>query len=174
MEICVTLQRYSSPDHHWPTAKPLMLEDDADNITFSTASQHTFTSVTCSRCEPALICEENKVPMLELLILVYADQAAQCCTVSTDPTTGHQVLIPPPWSLFLTVWSVTCTPVTCWRSFCRTLAVLLLFLLTHGADISPDAGLLFFYISVHLSTCLASQYLLYVLETVLGDTPNPL
>ena len=37
--------------------------------------------------------------------------------------------ITPLWSLFLTVWSETCTPVTCRRSFCRDLAVLLLFLL---------------------------------------------
>ncbi len=145
-----------------------MLEDDADTITFSTASPNTFTSVTCARCEPALI-REDEGPADSGVSLANANQAAQCCTVSTDPTTGHQVLIPPSWSLFLTVWLVTCTPVTCWRSFCRALVVLLLFLLTHGADISPDAGLLSFYISVHLSTCLASQYLLYVLETVLGD-----
>lgn len=31
----------------------------------------------------------------------------------------------PSWSLFLAVWSGTCTPVTCWRSSCRNLAVLL-------------------------------------------------
>ncbi len=145
MEICVTLQRYSSTDHHWPTAKPLMLEDDADTITFSTASPDTFTSVTCAQCEPALIHKENKVPMLELLILVFSGKCRSSCTVLYCEHRSHYRTSGPhttpmesvsDWS----VWSVTCTSVPCWRSFCRALAVLLLFLLTHGADTSPDVS----------------------------------
>ncbi len=152
-----------------------MLDDDADTITFSTASADTFTSVTCAQCEPVLIHKENKVPMLELLILVFSGKCRSSCTVLYCEHRSHYRTSGPHTALMesvsdWSVWSVTCTPVACWRSFCRALAVLLLFLLTHGADIIPDAGLLSFYISVHLSTCLASQYLLYVLETVLGDT----
>ncbi len=47
--------------------------------------------------------------------LANANRAARCWAVSTGPTTGRQALMPPSWSLFLTVWSVTCTPVACWR-----------------------------------------------------------
>ena len=59
--------------------------------------------------------------------LANAKQAARCWAVSTGPSRGCWALTPPSWSLF---WSETCTQVAHWRSFCRTLAVLLLFLLT--------------------------------------------
>ncbi len=59
--------------------------------------------------------------------LANANRLAQCWALRTGSTTGRQALMPPPWSLFLTVWSVTCTPVACWRSFWRALAVLLMF-----------------------------------------------
>ncbi len=127
-----------------------MLEDVADTITFSTTSPDTCTSVTCAQCEPALIREENGKPVVDLLILVFSGKCQSCCMILDCE---HRSLIPSSWSLFMTVWSVTCTPVACWRSFCRTLAVLLLFLLTHGADISPAAGLLSIYGPVHLSSC---------------------
>ncbi len=79
-------------------------------------------------------------PMVALLILAFSGKCQSCCMILDCE---HRSLIPPSWSLFMTVWSVTCTPVACWRSFCRTLAVLLLFLLTHGSDTSPAAGLFF-------------------------------
>ena len=61
--------------------------------------------------------------------LANANRAARCWAVSTGPTRGRRALMPPSWSLFLTVWSETCTRVARWRSFCSALAVLLLFLL---------------------------------------------
>ena len=32
-EFCAALQGYTSPDHHWPTAKPIQLDDVTDSIT---------------------------------------------------------------------------------------------------------------------------------------------
>ncbi len=58
--------------------------------------------------------------------LTNANETAQCWAVSTGPTTGCWALMPPVWSLFLTVYSETCLPVVCWRSFWRALAALLL------------------------------------------------
>ncbi len=52
------------------------------------------------------------------------NRAPRCWAVSTGPTIGRHS-----WSLFLIVWSETFTPVACWRSFCRALAVLILFFL---------------------------------------------
>lgn len=81
------------------------------------------------QCEPALICDENRAPVADLLILVFsanANWAARYWAVSTGHTRGLQALMPPSWKRFLTIWSETCTPVTCWRLFCRALAVLLI------------------------------------------------
>jgi len=47
-----------------------MLDDVACCIMFFTASPDSFTSVTCSQCDPALIHEENDAPMADLPILV--------------------------------------------------------------------------------------------------------
>lgn len=46
------------------------------------------------------------------------------------PTWGRRALVLSPWSLFLTVWSQTCTCVAPWRSCLRALTVFLLLLLT--------------------------------------------
>ncbi len=59
--------------------------------------------------------------------LANVNRFAQCWALRTGSPTGRQALMPPPWSLFLTVWLVTCTAVACWRSFWRALAVLLMF-----------------------------------------------
>ena len=72
MEVCATRQGYSPPDHHWPTAKPVMLNDVTGSITFTTASPDSFTPVTCAQCEPALICEENGAPMADLPVLLFS------------------------------------------------------------------------------------------------------
>ncbi|XP_029911832.1 uncharacterized protein LOC115362151 [Myripristis murdjan] len=58
-------------------------------------------------CEPALICEENGAPVVDLPILVFSggsSRAAQSWAVSTGPTRGHWALMPPSWRLFLRVW----------------------------------------------------------------------
>ena len=89
-------------------------------------------------------------------------------------TSGCQALIPPSWSLFLTVCSETCTKVAHWRSFCWALAVLHLFLPAYRsryqsccwvvALLRPCSALLMYW---PVSWCL-----LHTLETVLGDTAN--
>uniref|UniRef100_A0AAY5KHT2 Protein HTATIP2 n=1 Tax=Esox lucius TaxID=8010 RepID=A0AAY5KHT2_ESOLU len=80
--------------------------------------------------------------------------------------------MPPSWSLFLTVWSETCTLVPRWRSFCRALAVLLLFLLAQRSRCRSCCWP--FYSLVQLSLCNgpSPRYFLHALETVLGDTAN--
>ena len=99
----------------------------------------------------ALICEENERQWLTCKFLVNANRAARCWAVSTGPTRERPALKPPSWTLFLTVWSETCTPVACWRSFCRALAVLFLFL--KGADTDPATALMPFSCPVQLSLC---------------------
>lgn len=60
--------------------------------------------------------------------LVNANPVARCWAVSTGPTRGCRALMPSLLSLFMIVSSETCTPVAFWRSVCRALALLLLFL----------------------------------------------
>ena len=88
--------------------------------------------LTCAQCEPALICERTGCHCQTFQLwcsVANANRAAPCWAVSTGPIRGSRALLPPSWSLFLTVWSETCTPVACRRTFCGALAVLLLFLL---------------------------------------------
>ena len=80
--------------------------------------------------------------------LAHANWAAQCWA----------------WSLFLTVWSETCTPVACWRSFCRDLAV------------PPRRYWSCYWVDEPLQACtallvyrLVYWYLLHAAETVLQD-----
>ena len=54
-----------------------MLEDVAGSRMFSTAFPDSVTSVTCAQCEPAFVCEEHKVPVANLPILVFSGK----CTV---------------------------------------------------------------------------------------------
>ena len=83
--------------------------------------------------------------------------------------------MPPSWSLFTTVWSETCTPVTCWRSVCGALSVLLLFLLTQRSRYWSCCwvdALLKIPCPALLVLWPVSWYLLQALETELGDTAN--
>ncbi len=83
---------------------------------FSMASPDTFTSVACAQGEPALICEGNGAQWWTCLFwcsLANAKRAAWCWAVST-------------------FWSEIRTPITCWRSLCRALAVLLICLLAQS------------------------------------------
>ena len=63
LEVRETLQGNASPDHHWPTTQPVVLDDVTGSRTFTTPSPDSFTPVTCAQCEPAFICEENWVPV---------------------------------------------------------------------------------------------------------------
>ena len=67
MEICATLQRYSSPDHRCPTAKPILQDDVTGNIMTTRSPRHSHV-----HCEPALICVENVTPMADLPILEFS------------------------------------------------------------------------------------------------------
>ncbi|XP_059212904.1 adhesion G-protein coupled receptor F1-like [Centropristis striata] len=55
-----------------------MLEDVAGSRTFSTASPD---SVTCAQCDPAFICEEHRVPVANLPILVFSGKCQTSCTM---------------------------------------------------------------------------------------------
>lgn len=85
-----------------------------------TLSQDHFTSVTRGQCEHGgtlkLWCSLENV-----------SQAVWCSAVSTGPTKGHWELILPLWSLFQSVQSETRTREGHWRSFRRSLVVLILF-----------------------------------------------
>ncbi|KAI4893701.1 hypothetical protein NFI96_000602 [Prochilodus magdalenae] len=83
-EICLQItdrKGYASPDHHWPTTKPVMLNDVAGGITFYTASPEPVTSVTCAQVKPALVCEKHKAPVADLPILVFCGK----CQSSSTP-----------------------------------------------------------------------------------------
>ncbi len=89
-----------------------------------------------------------------------SNRAPWCQAVSTGPTRGCRALRPTsPQTLFQIFWSETFTPVTWWRSFCRTLAVLILFLLHKGADTGPSDGLRTFHgpVQLSLSNCLSPE-----------------
>lgn len=59
LKVCVSLHGYV-PDYHWPTAKPVMLDDvTASKTFFSTASPDTLVSVICAEGDLALICEKH-------------------------------------------------------------------------------------------------------------------
>ncbi|CAJ0944364.1 unnamed protein product [Ranitomeya imitator] len=81
MEGCVALQRNAIPHHYLPTAKLVMLKDAADSRSLSTASPDSVTSVTCTQCEPAFICEEYRAPVANLPILVFCGKCQASCTV---------------------------------------------------------------------------------------------
>lgn len=70
--------------------------------------------VICSQGEPTLICEKPRVPVADLPILVFFGKCQP----------GSMM----PGRVFL-AWSQTFTPVPCWRSFYRALAVLTLLIL---------------------------------------------
>lgn len=57
IEFCGSLHGCASPESHWPTTKPVLLNDGS--ITLSTASPDLFTSVAGAHSKPALICEKD-------------------------------------------------------------------------------------------------------------------
>ena len=73
--------------------------------------------------------------------LVNANQATGCWAVSTGPTRGRQALMPTSWSLFLKVWSETCTPAASWRSgWCPSTALSSSPCITAGLLVSPPCS----------------------------------
>ncbi len=56
---------------------------------------------------------EIGMPMADLPILEFSGKSQSSWALSTGPTTRSLVLMPPTWSLFLTVWSEKCTPLAC-------------------------------------------------------------
>lgn len=63
------------------------------------ASPDSLTSATCTHCKPALICEDNRVPMVNLPFLVFSGECRLSCTVLDCEhmrTLGlYSTLIPP-------------------------------------------------------------------------------
>ncbi|KAK3549741.1 hypothetical protein QTP86_007736 [Hemibagrus guttatus] len=54
---------------------------NAESITFPSASPDPFMSVTCAQCKPALIHEENWVPIVDLPVLVFSGKCHLSCMV---------------------------------------------------------------------------------------------
>ncbi|KAI4875052.1 hypothetical protein NFI96_014253, partial [Prochilodus magdalenae] len=80
---------YASPDHHWSTTKPVILNDVAGGITFSTATPEPVTSVVCAQVKPALICEKHKAPVVDLSILVFCGKCQSSSTVLASEHRAH-------------------------------------------------------------------------------------
>lgn len=99
------LQGFASPNLHWPTAKPAMLDDVTSSKAFTMASPDSFMGVTCAQYELPSICKENGAPITDLTILVFSHECQSSCPV------------------------LGCEPAVYWKSLCWVLAVLLLFLL---------------------------------------------
>ena len=81
MEVFATLQGYASCDFHWPTTKLVMLDNVTGSIMITMASPNSFKSVKCAQCEPAIICEANGEPVVDLPILVISSECQSSCTV---------------------------------------------------------------------------------------------
>ena len=89
VEVCSSLHGYASPDHHWPTTKPVMLNDVAGSIAFSLASPDPFTSITDAQGEPALICEKHRAPVADMPILVFYSKCQSSSTVLGSEHRAH-------------------------------------------------------------------------------------
>ncbi|XP_073327814.1 prostaglandin D2 receptor 2-like [Pagrus major] len=64
------------------TDPPPNRQDDVTGSKMSTmASPDSFMPVTCAQCEPALIWEENRVPMAEMPVLVFSLECQLSCMV---------------------------------------------------------------------------------------------
>lgn len=74
------------------------------------------------------ICSDDGMPAGDLPV------SCSCKTSCASELGMYAQVVPddfwPSWSLFLTVWSDTCTPESCWRTFSRALAAFLRFFLT--------------------------------------------
>ncbi len=105
------------------------------------------------------------------LSMANANRAPRCWAVSTGPTRGRWALRPPSWSRFLIVWSVTFTPVACWRSFCRAVAVLILFLLAQRSRYWSCSWMNEWHIYIALYCVLL--YTQSALQSCSGVSPQP-
>lgn len=114
-EDCVALQRNTFQHHHWPTAKPVILDDVAGDRMFSMVSPDS---------HPSYVFSVNLLSSLKSTghlwcSLGYANHPAWNRVVNTNHTCGCQVFLSCSWSLFLTVRADTWILVVCWRSFCH-------------------------------------------------------
>ncbi|CAB1460430.1 unnamed protein product [Pleuronectes platessa] len=71
-----------------------MLDDVTGSITFTTVFPDSFTTVTCAQREPALICEENAVLVVEQAILEFSHECQSSCTHKGADTVPAAGLIP--------------------------------------------------------------------------------
>ena len=148
-------------------------------FTLSTCYRHERVWGRCGELYAAcnIIQHDHHWPMANLQILVFSGKCQWSCTVLGCEHRSHYRMSNPHATLIesvLAVWSETCTQVTRRRSFCRHLAVFLVFFLAQRrryqscrwvvAFLQPDPGVLVYWP--------ISRYLLHTLETVLGDTAN--
>lgn len=104
--------RICLPFYHWFAAKLVMPNDVAGSIRCTAASPDSLMPVTCTQCEPALICEESAVPVTKLPVRVFSGKCLAICTALVCEHRSHRAtlaFVPPSWSLILIVWSETRT-----------------------------------------------------------------
>lgn len=118
--VRLPLSNCASPDLHWPTTKPVLPNDVASSTMFSKASPDHLMSVAGAR-----------VPLAHLPILAVYEANA------TNQVLRHWFQ----WAQSL-LQALEEFVSGCWRSLCRSLAVLTIFLLAprEGADADPAEG----------------------------------
>lgn len=94
--------------------------------------------------------------------------SASCLVLWIMPVMLHVGALSHPNSL-LTVWTETCTKVSCWRSLCPALAALLL-LLTQRS--SPAAGAEALLVVLSCSRFAAAHLLVSPPQSMLGELAN--
>lgn len=140
--LCTT-PRDASPYYHWFITKSVTLEGVAGRERLSTATPDSHTSLTYAQGACEHLWREQGIFQKNLPILVFSENV------------GNVMLCFPPWSLYMTVWTETCTSMSVYSSFCSAPTVP--FLLAQGADNAPTAVLMPFYgpsTSPGILTCL--------------------
>ena len=107
-QFVAVLQGNASLDHHWPHVKPIMLD------VHHGVSRLFLACHMCSVGTLSQLWREEWRPVKSGVLLRMLVELHSAGLWALVPLEGV--------SLFLTVWSETCTPVACWRSFCRALA----------------------------------------------------
>lgn len=138
-----------------------MLDGTAGSISVTMMSPDSFTSVTCARNEPALICEDNRMPMVGLLALMLSGKWQSRCMmlVCEHRYHPHATPIEPDYdSLIRNIHEYPSG---------GHFVVLLLFLHTHRAKCHSHC-----WADALQWPYPISWYLFHTLEIVLGGTAN--
>lgn len=88
---------YIALDHHWLTAKPVMLKFAQGSKTFPTMFPDFLAYVTYAYCKSVLICEETRAPLVNLPVLMFSGKFRNI-RQHKWPVGGHCVWL---WQFFL-------------------------------------------------------------------------